>query len=54
MTADVAHPVEVDEPHVVTAWPVRVEGRRRLACSALHSEGGQLVAWSRQTLIVLT
>lgn len=54
MTAHVARPVEVGAPHVITAWPVGVEGRRRLACTALHSADGQLVAWSRQTWIELS
>jgi hypothetical protein len=54
MTAHVTGPIEVGAPHVVTAWPVGVEGRKRSACSALHSADGQLLAWSRQTWIELT
>lgn len=54
MTAHLARPVEAGAPYVVTAWPVGVQGRRRLACSALHTADGQLVAWSRQTWIELT
>jgi hypothetical protein len=54
MVGHVTRPVLVGEALVVTAWPAAVEGRKRFAGSALHSAGGDLVAWSHQTWIELS
>jgi hypothetical protein len=41
------------EPHVVIGWRRAIEGRKRLAGSALHTAGGDLLAFAASTWIEL-
>lgn len=53
LAARVDAPVEPGRRHVVTAWPVSVDGRKRQAGSAIYTEGGELRAVARATWIEL-
>ncbi len=46
-------PVVVGEPHVVTAWVVRAEGRKSHTGTMLHGPDGTLVARARSTWLAL-
>jgi len=43
--------VAVGEPCIVIAWPLQIEGRKRMAGSALYSSAGRLLAVGRATWI---
>lgn len=43
--------LNVDEPAVVSAWPIGREGRRHVAGTAIHTPAGELVAVARATWI---
>ena len=47
----VDHPAVAEQDHVVMAWPIEVDGRKRHAGSALLSADGQVLAVSRVLLI---
>jgi hypothetical protein len=51
MTARVDAPVPVAEEHVVMAWPIEVDGRKRHAGSAVVQSDGQVLALARALLI---
>ncbi len=51
MVAHVFDRPRVGEPLIVTAWPVRHEGRKHYAGTALHSANGALFAAARETWI---
>ncbi len=51
MTARIDAPVPVGEEHVVIAWPIEVDGRKRLAGSAVLSSSGTALALARVLLI---
>jgi hypothetical protein len=53
LTARLDRPVEVGRPHVVTSWPIRVDGRKRHAGSAIFTEQGELLAAARALWIEL-
>jgi hypothetical protein len=44
LTARIDAPVAVGEEHVVIAWPLEAEGRKRYAGSAVLSAGGEVLA----------
>lgn len=46
-------PVIPGEPHLVLAWEISVEGRKREAAAALYAEDGELCALSRALWIEL-
>jgi hypothetical protein len=52
MAARVLHLPAPGEPHVVFAWRVGEDGRKRYAGSALATAQDELLAWSRSTWIV--
>jgi hypothetical protein len=45
--------VRSDQPHVVLAWPIGADGRKRFAGAALFSPDGELLARSMQTCLVV-
>jgi hypothetical protein len=51
MTAEVAGPVAAGVEHVVIAWPIDVDGRKRHAGSAVFSADGELLAAARALMI---
>jgi len=51
MTARVEAPVAVGEEHVVIAWPIERDGRKRLAGSAVCRADGQVLAVAHVLLI---
>ena len=53
LAVDVEAPVRVGEPHVVTSWPIEIDGRKRHAGAALFGARGELVASSRALWIEL-
>ena len=53
MTARVDGPVAVGEEHVVVAWPIATEGRKRHAGAAVMSAGGRPLAIARALMIEL-
>ena len=53
MTARVEAPVAVGEEHVVVAWPIASEGRKRHAGAAVMSAGGKPLAVARALMIEL-
>jgi hypothetical protein len=53
LTARLGCPVRMNEPHVLVAWPLEVEGRKRHAASALFDERGMLLCASRALWIEL-
>jgi hypothetical protein len=53
LAAKIERPVISGQPHVVLAWEISVEGRKREAAAALYTEGGDLCAQSRALWIEL-
>ena len=53
LAADIRAPVEIGQPHVVTAWPIEIDGRKRHAGSALFTADGELLASARALWIEL-
>lgn len=53
MTARIDAPVVAGQEHVVVAWPLGVDGRKREAASAVLSAGGELLALARALLVEL-
>jgi len=53
LAADIRAAVEVGRPHVVTAWAIEVDGRKRHAGSALFTADGELLASARALWIEL-
>jgi hypothetical protein len=51
LTANIAAPVPVGVEHVVIAWPIAAEGRKRHAGSAVVSADGDVLASARALLI---
>lgn len=51
ITARLDAPVRAGEEHVVVAWPIEVEGRKRHAGSAVLSAGGEPLAVAHALLI---
>lgn len=51
MTARVVSPVAAGEEHVVIAWPIEVDGRKRLAGSAVLNAHGDVLAAAKALLI---
>jgi hypothetical protein len=47
-------PVLAGRPHVVMAWKLRIDGRKREAAAALYTAGGELCAVSRALWIELS
>jgi len=50
-TAQTHAPVPAGEEHVVIAWPIAVDGRKRLAGSAILSADGEILASAEALLI---
>jgi hypothetical protein len=46
MTAAVPGPVAVGAEHVIAAWPLDADGRKRKVATALYAPDGEAVAWS--------
>jgi hypothetical protein len=46
-------PVRAGEPHTIVSWPVALDGRKRHAGAALHSDEGELLAVARALWIEL-
>jgi hypothetical protein len=53
MTAGVEAPVAAGEEHVVVAWPIATEGRKRHAGAAVMSADGRPLAVARALMIEL-
>ena len=53
LTARVLAPVVAGEPHVVVAWPIEIDGRKRHAGAAIYTAGGELCGVSRALWIEL-
>ena len=53
LAARIDRPVVAGEPHLVLAWELSIEGRKREAAAALYTEGGELCALSRALWIEL-
>jgi hypothetical protein len=53
LTARLERPVQVGRPHVVTSWPVELDGRKRHSGSAIFSAEGDLLAAARALWIEL-
>jgi hypothetical protein len=51
LTANVAAPVRAGEEHVVIAWPIETEGRKRHSASAVVAPDGAIAASARALLI---
>jgi hypothetical protein len=51
MSACIAAPVPVEQEHVVIAWPISAEGRKRHAGAAVLSDGGDVLAVARALMI---
>jgi hypothetical protein len=51
MTARIDSPVAAGEEHVVMAWPIDVDGRKRWAGSAVVRNDGEVLALARALLI---
>jgi hypothetical protein len=51
LTARLDRPVRAGEEHVVTAWPLEVDGRKRTAGAAVLSAEGELLAVGRALMI---
>jgi len=51
MTGMLEAPVRAGVEHVVIAWPLGTEGRKREAGSAVLSAGGEVLAWARALMI---
>lgn len=48
---EVLAPVRAGEPHVVTGWPIRHDGRKHVAGTALFDRDGRLLGWARAVWI---
>jgi hypothetical protein len=46
-------PVLASQPHTIVSWPIELDGRKRHAGAALHSEEGELLAVARALWIEL-
>jgi hypothetical protein len=53
LTARLAAPVNVGEPHTIVSWPIEVDGRKRHAAAALFDPEGQMLGASRALWIEL-
>lgn len=53
LTARVERTVAAGRPHVVVAWPLATEGRKREAGTAVYTAGGELAALARALWIEL-
>jgi hypothetical protein len=53
LAAKIERPVIAGEPHLVLAWELSVDGRKREAAAAIYTEGGELCALSRALWIEL-
>lgn len=53
LAARLARPVQAGAPHVLAAWPIAVDGRKRHAGVALYDERGEPLAWARALWIEL-
>jgi hypothetical protein len=53
LTARVLAPVVAGEPHVVVAWPIEIDGRKRHAGAAIYTAAGELCGISRALWIEL-
>jgi hypothetical protein len=53
LAVDIQAPVEPDREHVVIAWPIEIDGRKRHSGSALFSAEGDLLASARALWIEL-
>ena len=51
MAARIEAPIVAGEEHVVMAWPIEVDGRKRLAGAAVISSGGDVLAVARALMI---
>ena len=51
LCAAITGTVRVEEPTVVTSWPIAQEGRRRIAGTAIHKPDGTLIALARAVWI---
>lgn len=51
LTAKLIDPVEVDEPHIVVAWPAGVDDRKFHGGSAIFSADGELCAFAKGTWV---
>ena len=51
LCASVQSTLAVEQPAVVTSWPIAHEGRRRTAGTAIHTTDGKLVALARAVWI---
>ena len=51
MTCEISRRPRVEEPCIVTAWPIAASGRKRLSGTALFTADGELLAQSRQVWI---
>lgn len=51
MTASLVAPVPAGEEHVVIAWPIEVDGRKRLAGSAVLAADGEIRALAHVLLV---
>jgi hypothetical protein len=49
--AEILAPIAVDEEHVVIAWPITIDGRKRLAGAAVLSPNGVTLAVAEALLI---
>jgi hypothetical protein len=52
-TAGICAPVPVDQPCIITAWPVGRQGRKIIAGAALSDQHGRLLASCEQTCVVV-
>ncbi|HEX4670550.1 MAG TPA: hypothetical protein VH275_11335 [Solirubrobacterales bacterium] len=50
-SAEVRAPILAGEDHIVMAWPIELEGRKRLAGAAVLSPGGEILAVAEVLLI---
>jgi hypothetical protein len=53
LTARIVEMPRAGEPHVAIGWRLAIEGRKRLAGSALYTAGGNLLAFASSTWIEL-
>ena len=53
LTARLACPVRIGEPHALVSWPLGVEGRKRHGACALFDSEGRLLCASRALWIEL-
>jgi hypothetical protein len=53
LAARILAPVRAGRPHTIVSWPIEIDGRKRYAGAALHTDAGELVAVSRALWIEL-